>query len=206
MKFRRLYLLLFGAVLAFPVYAQDAGPLALDAGMRAYTTRVFVEPEVLAGLRVGDEVSFYVTYFTAWDYPHAEGFDDTYVVNEVSERARILVIWPLDINRGEDPLVEVAVRLELPRKGVWGFVRADSWKVRRSYSHETLGQLPISLISGDPLIMTKPDEGLPEYCTTCETLSFDEYLQRFLANNPRCFLTVRRGAAVERRVTPCRDN
>ncbi|NOR63675.1 MAG: hypothetical protein GQ535_14420 [Rhodobacteraceae bacterium] len=57
------------AVLALPVHAQDAGPLALDAGMRAYTTRVFVEPEVLAGLSVGSEVSFYLVGFTSWDYP-----------------------------------------------------------------------------------------------------------------------------------------
>jgi len=112
MMLKRLYVLLMAAVLALPVKAQDAGPLALGAGMRAYTTRVFVEPEVLAALSVGSEVSFYVVSFTAWDYPHAEGFDDTFVVEVIAQNLRILAIGaPLQEMEG-GPLREVDIRIE----------------------------------------------------------------------------------------------
>ena len=200
---QRIIGLLFGAVMALPAYAQDAGPLALEAGMRAYTTRVFVEPEVLAELSVGDEVSFFTTYFTVWDYPHSEGFDDTVVVNPVLETARILAIGQSAIEGGEDPLVEVSVRLEASREDIWTVSRADSIKHGRSFYEESLGGPMMILSFGAPLVMTRASEGLPEYCPTCETILYEEYVLRIPAKTERCYFTIRRGVMLERTEIPC---
>lgn len=204
--FQRLVGLILGAVMAFPASAQDAGPLELGAGMRAYTTRVFVEPQVLAELSVGDEVSFYTTYFTPWDYLNAEGVDDTIVVRPASETARILAIGQPDIKRATDPLVEVSVRLEAAIEDISVVRMADAAGPGQSFPAETEGGPPAILLFRAPLIMTKLNGGLPEFCPTCETLLFEAYAERFSVKDEHCYFTIRRGVNVERRELPCRDD
>lgn len=228
--FQRILALLFGIVLAIPALAQDAGPLELTSGMRAYTTRVFVEPEVLAGLSVGDEISIYTTRFTPWDYPHAVGVEDTYVVETVAQGLRFLGAEVLNEQTYDAPLVEVLIQAEGRPQDIMNFVmsgyyrywagrsfplyvrdgkitarRTDRLGPRRDFSG-----FPYRPIISEILVMANGSEDLPVYCNGCETITSSEYYRRKReANNsgleeqPVCYSRVRRGVELTVREIPC---
>jgi len=202
--------------LAIPALAQDAGPLELAPGMRAYTTRVFVEPEVLAELSVGDEVSFYVTYFTAWDYLNAEGFEDTYVVGRIAKNVRILAIGAPVAHNSNTPLVEVSVRLAASLEDVVQLVFASrSEVVARDQNSTDLAQLNGYFVwvldASGMLVMVSEPEDLPIFCETCETISLNDYYSRSISSEninriPVCYQTERRALEVTQFEVPCRDD
>jgi len=208
--FQRICGLLFGAMLAFPALAQDAGPLELAPGMRAYTTRVFVEPEVLAGLSVGDEVSFYTSYFTAWDYPHTEGFEDTYVVDIVAQNLRILAVEIASGSTGNAPLLEVLIRVEGISPDIKDLVLSGYYKFGSS-NVLILAPRRVDITQATDLsesgmvVMVSDSEVIPQFCQACETLLLEDYYLIFAKKQKECYRTTRRGVSVTRTVVPCRE-
>ncbi len=211
MMLQRIYALLMAAILALPVYAQDAGPLALGVGMRAYTTRVFVEPEVLAALSVGDEVSFFTTYFTAWDYPHTEGFEDTYVVDAVAQNLKILAVEIANGPTRNAPLVEVLIRVEGISSDIKNLVLSGYYEFGSS-SVLILAPRRVDITQATDLsesgmvVMVSDSEVFPQFCHACETLLLEAYYLIFANKQKECYRTLRRGVNVTRMVVPCRDD
>ena len=204
MMILRILTLLIGVVLALPMSAQDAGPLVLEPGMRAYTTRVFVEPEVLAELSVGDEVSFYNTYFTARNYPHAEGFDDTYVVETITQNLRILAIGEASPQRADAPLLQVDVRVAGLTEDIQLLALPNSVRTSESYFYPRKFSVSgYDLAIGEVVIMVNNLEELPTFCDECETLLVEDYKQLSFERWQRCYFKIRRGVEVTRTEIPC---
>jgi len=223
-----------GLATALPATAQNAASLELAPGMRAYTTRVFVAPKVLAGLSVGDEVSVYTTRFMPWDYPHAEGYKDTYVAETVAQDLRFLGTEVLNEHAPDAPLVEVSVRVEGAPQDIMNFVmsgyypywagrsyplyvrdgkitarRIDSLSPRRDF----FWGYPSRSIISEMLVLANGREDLPVYCEGCETISVAEYYRRKReASNsggeeqPVCYSRVRRGVELTEMEIPCRGD
>jgi hypothetical protein len=208
---QRLFGILLGAVMALPAYAQDAGPLALDAGMRAYTTRVFVEPEVLAELSVGDEVSFYVTYFTSWDFESAEGFEDTYVVESVVQYLKVLAFEQVLIDRTKAPLLQTMIRVEgidtdIQKLALSDFAQMDGSNRGVYLPREVYRAAPFGLTASGVVVMVQSAGELPVFCEVCETMSFGDFVLLQQENEGRCYRTIRRGVEVTRTEVPCPDD
>lgn len=211
MKFYYLVTVFILSILAFPAMAQKAEPLMPEAETRAFTLRAFVEPDMLRQLGVGDEVLFYNTYFTARNYPHAEGFEDTYVVAGVAGNLRFMAA---DVVHGEPsnaPLVEAVIRVEGQYADIMDIAMSDFYHKEvgdyikitpRSYSIVE----SINLFASDTIVMAMNEKDLPVFCEACETLALWDYIDRAIKNPPFCYSRLRRGVDVALVEIPCRDN
>ncbi len=209
--FQRILALILVAMLAFPALAQDAGPLELAPGMRAYTTRVFVEPEVLAELSVGDEVSFYVVNFTAWDYPHADGFDDTFVVVAIAQSFRILALNATLQQMAGGPLREVIIRVEggiedIQDLSLPTYRRNERGSFDAFYPRWAFGELEDVLSTSGMVVMVHDLDKLPIFCEACETLRLEDFKERIRNAPDRCYRRLRRGIELTLTEIPCRDD
>lgn len=206
--FQRLFVLLVGVVLAIPMYAQDAGPLVLSPGMRAYTTRVFVEPKVLAELSVGDDVSVYVTHFVDRNFPHAEGFVDTYVTALISSNLNVLAFEEVGGQAQGIPMVELAIRVEGQYIDILELVAVGYYKSKDMLEIALIPRVDENFdpYGSDYIVLVKNTETRPVYCDGCETISRAEYFKRLWNRPPNCFRSIRRGVAVTRIEVPCGDD
>jgi len=205
MMFQRIFALLIGAVLALPAYAQDAGPLELAAGMRAYTTRVFVEPKVLAELSVGDEVSFYITHFVGQDFPHTEGYVDTYVAALVAEKLNVLAVEVVGGQAPNAPMTELIIRVAGQYSDILDIVSIGYYKSKDMLEIQLIPRVDESFdpFGSDYLVVVKNTENLPIYCDECETITRVEYFKRLWNRPPTCYRSIRRGVVLTKIEIPC---
>lgn len=174
--------------------------LSLQQGMHAYTTRIFVEPKMLAHLQPGDLVDIYKLWFTSWNYVHEDGHSDTYVFDLIIHDGVILDIDHKQINNIEAHFAEIIVRIEMPRDNLWKLLMPRGGAEKFYY---TLGQQPH--IARD-IVITPSGAGLPSACDNCESISYEDYWERItesLVEAEPCNIRVMRGVDTQIIEIPC---